>query len=97
MSQSNLDRIIECLDAGIELEIEDERGTKRRFLRGHITREVNSRGSVRTTHTTSNGKGYVRLSSAAVVSLAAQAAEKLSRKDEILAAKDAARRAAFDF
>ena len=93
---SNLDQIIECLDAGLELELEDGRGNKRRFLRGQITREV-KRGQVRTTHTTANGRGFLSLNQAAIEQLAAQAASKLVRKDEILAAKEAERRSLFGF
>lgn len=76
--------ILECLAAGIPLEKPTPSGKTRRFVHGQITNEI-ERGALRTTHLTENLRGYVWLPEPAVAALAAQAREKLARKDEIKA------------
>lgn len=95
MPKSNLDYIHEALDAGLDLELYDDRGRKRLFSRGQITREVNQRGAVRTTHGQGDD-GYVWLTKAGIRALAQQAKEKLANKDELLRQKAARVRAFYD-
>lgn len=69
MARSNLDRVLAALAAGLSLSTWDEQGNERVFLTGQITRQVNERGSVRTTHLSKNLKSSVWLTRVGIFSV----------------------------
>lgn len=87
ITKTQVTTIRECLAAGIPLEL-----SGRKFTSGQITEDV--RGNMlRTTHRTPDMMDFIWVRAAAVKALAHQAADKIARKDDILADMAAARAA----
>lgn len=89
MPARDLDVVIRYLETGLHLSLWETAG-ERRFYAGHITRERNTRGSVRTTHLTADLGGYVWLTKAGIGQLAAQARKEWDRIDAMVAGQQAA-------
>ena len=82
---AHLDTIQEALASGLSLEIASAHGDMRRFIAGQITREINPKGNIRTTHLTDDAHVYVYMTPAGIRILSAQATDRLARRDSILA------------